>query len=223
MADHHPLRFCAAPGDWALRGDGRYVHHLATTPTGRDNRVPQVITFTEAKDFDLDTVLPPGWRGLQRTGTEARKGSAIAVHESVTLHDWDQVLGAAPFIGHRRVHLLARYLTWAGIEYDGAGYFPVADHHPPRRFLPLQGPYETHLHALIAGHPHALIGGDFNGRLGHVAHRLGLVSHGDRTGIVGVLTRPGKLHVTDVVVDKWGIRNRVADHPATHLSVTPAA
>lgn len=221
MVDHRPLRVCAAPGDWALRGDGRYVHHLTTTEVG--GRIPQVITFTEAKDFDLDSVLPAGWRGLQRTGTDARKGSAIAVHKDVTVHAWGQVLGASPFIGRRRIRMLTRYLTWALVEYDGAYYFIVADHHPPGRFRSLQGPYETHLHALIVGHPHALIGGDFNGRLGHVAHRLGLVSHGDRTGIVGILTRPGHLHVTGVVVDRWGIRNRVADHPATHLSVTPAA
>lgn len=217
----NPLRLCSAPGDWALRGDPKYVEHLCTTPTGKAKLLPKVVAFTEAKDFNLGKALKDkglhDWRSLQVTKDEARMGCAIAVHKDVVIKDWGQDLGASPFIRGRRVKLLPRYQTWLQCVYDGLWYFLDDVHDPPKRFSPLQSGYDQVTHATIAGHPNAVVMGDFNQNHQVVAKKLGLRVAGG-SGIVGVLHRPG-VKAYDVALMRWGIANHLTDHPATSVSL----
>jgi len=216
-----PIRVCSAPGDWALRGDPRYVEHLCTTPTGRGKRTPLVVMFTEAKDFNLSKALKEKgldeWRALQNTKDLATMGCAIAVHKDVIIKDWGQHLGAKPFINGRRIKLLPRYQTWAQVVYDGAWYFLDDVHDPPKRFKVLQGGYNRVTKATIAGHPNAVVAGDFNENIRVVARSLNLKVAGGE-GIVGVMHRP-TVHASDVHMMRWGIANHVTDHPATSVSL----
>jgi hypothetical protein len=217
------MRVCAAPGSWAMRGDPRYLKHLCTTPTGEQHRTPVLVLVTEAKDYDMDKALRSvdlhDWNGLQRTSSQARMGCAMAVHKSVDILDWGQELGAAPFIAGRRVRMLSRYITWLRARYDSEHYFAEAIHDPPKRFKPLQTPYDHAIRATSAGHPHAFVAGDFNGDIRVKAKQLGMKVGGGR-GITGILVRR-QMRANDVVVQRWGINEHIVDHPSTSLTVLP--
>lgn len=221
------IRVVAAPGDWALRGDAKYVEHLCTTPVGEEKRLPQVIGFTEAKDFRLeqalrDRGLHKDWVALQVTKDKAHMGCAFAVSRQLHIYDWGQTLGAAPYIGGRRIKMLARYQTHVRLGYHGLSYFLDGIHDPPKRFGALQPRYDNHTKGVIAGHPHAVVLGDFNQWFRKLANTLELKA-AVGSGIIGILHRTGVsgLHAHDSQIDHWGIRNKVADHPALYTTLLP--
>lgn len=220
------LPICSAPGSFAIHRDAAYTKHLLTTAPTAYTEVPKVVLATEAKDYDakrvvagFDRDLREEWTAYQVTRTEATQGIAAFVHKSVHVLDWGITLGARPYIAGRRIKMLVRYPMWLHVRYHGQSYFLVGCHSPKVVFKPLQKPYLEHVHTLIAGHPNAVVAGDWNNDYQKVKHQLGLYwAYGD--GIIGIM---GRKHTQQGhrVVSKWGIQHKMADHPAIYTTVRP--
>lgn len=220
------LRTCSAPGSWAIHHDPEYTQHLMTTPTGHEERLPQVIMTTEAKDYDAKKMLASfpkelrdDWDGYQVTRNAGTMGIAAFVHRSVKVLDWGITLGVTPFILNRRVRMEKRYPMWMHVSTDGHSYFPIGCHNAPTRFKALQKPYLNHVHALAAGHPHAIPMGDWNHPFREVRIDLDM-NWAAGMGIVSIMGREATSG-HDVDLSRWGINNKVADHLSTSVTVKP--
>lgn len=209
------IRIVAGNTDWAKRGDGKYLAHLAQTC--------DVIATQESKDTDLHAVaktLPRGpWTAIQDTSDDAHKGSGLLVRDAaakVVNRTWH--LGVNPYLRGRRIKMLARYILAVELHTaDGSTLYVLDAHNAPTRFSPLQIPYRRRLKALAGQHHRTVVATDANQSLTVLAKYLGMKPHG--RGIVGLITG-SRVKVTSVAVSEWGIRNGYTDHPSVAATCT---
>jgi len=182
-----------------------------------------VLCVQEAKRITLADLLPEGWKTNQVTDTAAHRGSAVCFKDDVPHGEHKLVLGATP----RGARMLARSFSVQRMAVAGiAGSKVISVHYPPKRYAFLWPAYTRALAAEIRTAEHhghqVLVGGDFNQRPWRVARKLNklgchLTSHGDGK-IDGFLITPG-LKVTQFHIDRYGLRNKLTDHPSPRADV----
>lgn len=194
--------------DFHSGSNRKYLEHLASQGAS-------VLLLQEAKDFVLADLLPAGWRALQDTSSEAKAGSAIAVAESVLVGRWWLVKGCdAPKGGG----MLPRWLCCAELASDsGQQATAISCHAPPPRYSQLQPTFNAAVAGVVKSYPDAVVGADANQDIDKFAKALGsgMRAVGKQSGICLVSALP----MTDVLLDSWGQKQGMTDHPAVSATI----